>query len=190
MRYEEIKTKAARANLNLRHRASLEEVANFELTSGIRLPEDYVYFLTHVGNGGVKPCRLIRLQDWDAGLWSSAKLESALCKPCLVTPQAEAHGDQWIDQLGIEDWERKWDANEWDPLYGTIAIAEIGCGLFYFLVVNGAHSGRIFSWGDHALSPPIFVPETTFADWMELHLDAMLAGETVHFLGQRAITWH
>jgi hypothetical protein len=103
----------------------------------------------------------------------------------LITPQTTAQGNQWLNALGIEDWKRKWDADEWEPLYGTIAIAVIGCGLHFFLVVNGEHAGRVFSWGDHALSPPVFAPETTFADWMEGHLDAMLAGRPVHFLDGR-----
>lgn len=183
--YENLMTKAVRAHLKLRATASLDEIAHFELTSGIRLPEDYAYFLRHVGNGGIKPCRLLQLQNWDAGFWSSINLESDLRKPCLIAPQAEAQGERWIHELGIEDWERKWDANEWDPLYGSIAIAEIGCGLFYFLIVNGSYSGRVFSWGDHALSPPVFARETTFSDWIEQHLDDMLAGRPVHFLDGR-----
>ena len=184
-RCENLQAKATRTQLKLRAVASLEEVANFELKSGIRLPEDYVHFLTHVGNGGVNPCRLVQLQDWDAGYWSSVELDSALRKPCIITPNAEAQGDQWLKELGIEDWERKWDADEWDPLYGTIAIAEIGCGLFYSLIVNGEYFGRVFSWGDSALCPPMFAREATFTDWMEGRLDAKLAGQPVHFLDGR-----
>jgi hypothetical protein len=68
---------------------------------------------------------------------------------------------------------------------GTIAVAEIGCGLFFSMVMNGQHRGRIFSWGDQASHPPLFVPETNFGAWLESHLDLILAGHPVHFLTGR-----
>jgi hypothetical protein len=185
IRYDNLRVKAVRAGLKVRAPASPRDIADFEMKSGVRLPEDYAFFLTHVANGGIAPCRLVALEDWDTGFWSSVSLESALRKPCVIAPDAEARGESWLTDLRVADWEEKWDSDEWDPLYGTIAVAEIGCGLFYHLIVNGEFYGRIFSWGDHALSPPVFVAEVSFSDWIERHLDAIIAGEPVHFLDGR-----
>jgi hypothetical protein len=91
----------------------------------------------------------------------------------------------WLDALGVEDAGKKWDRDEWDPLRGSMAVAEIGCGLFYHMIVNGPHSGRIFVWGDRASAPPVFQPHRTFADWIGHYLDSKIAGRPVHFLDGR-----
>ena len=70
-------------------------------------------------------------------------------------------------------------------MFGTIAIAEIGCGLFFSMVMNGPFRGRIFSWGDHALIPPYFYPYVSFGDWFESCIDAILSGKPVDFLDGR-----
>jgi hypothetical protein len=66
-----------------------------------------------------------------------------------------------------------------------MAIAEIGCGLFFHMIVNGPHFGRVFVWGDRAAAPPVFQPQETFARWIGYHLDAKIAGRPVHFLDGR-----
>lgn len=68
---------------------------------------------------------------------------------------------------------------------GTTAIAEIGCGLYYSMVLTGTLRGRIFSWGDHALNPPYFYPEPDFGAWITSHIDRLLNGQPVHFLDGR-----
>jgi hypothetical protein len=103
----------------------------------------------------------------------------------MVTPQAEEQGQHWLDRLGVLDWEARWDKNEWCPMFGTIAIAEIGCGLFFSLVINGPFRGRVFSWGDYARIPPHFYPYESFAEWFESCLDRILSGQPVHFLDGR-----
>jgi hypothetical protein len=57
---------------------------------------------------------------------------------------------------------------------GTIAVAEIGCGLFYSLVVNGPFTGRVFSYGDHIANPPRFVAQNTFIEWIAACVDSVL----------------
>ncbi len=106
-------------------------------------------------------------------------------EPCLVTPDAQDHGEQWLEKMNVDNWERRWDDNEWSPMFGTVAVAEIGCGLFFSIIMNGQHRGRIFSWGDHALVPPHFYEERNFGEWIETHLESMLAGRPVHFLDGR-----
>ena len=173
-----LREKAVKACMELCPPASFARVASFEKASGIRLPDDYVFFITMIGNGG---SRLISLEDWDAGYWSEARLEHDLRAPCLITPELEGLGEKWLDSLGVEDAGKKWDRDEWDPMRGTVTIVEYGCGLFFRMILNGPHRGRIFIWGEHALRPPVFTQELTFASWIGRWLDAAAAGQKVPF---------
>lgn len=180
-----LETKAAKAKLALRATTTLQAVEAFESAAGIRLPDDYVFFITRVGNGGSAPCRLQSLEDWDAGHWSAVELGRDLAAPCLITPELEALGENWLWALGVENASEKWDRDEWDPMRGMLALADYGCGLFYRLIVNGPHRGRVFLWGDHAKNSPVFQPQPDFASWIGFYLDLAAEGKPVHFLNGR-----
>lgn len=164
--YAALCEKAVKARTTLTPAESLQRVIAFEKAAGIRLPDDYLFFITMVGYKGSENCWLLRLEDWDAGYWSETKLERDLCAPCLITPELQSLGAEWLDSLGVEDAARKWDQDEWDPMRGSMTIVEYGCGLFFRMIVNGPYYGRVFIWGEHAMRPPVFVPELTFSDWI------------------------
>jgi SUKH-3 immunity protein of toxin-antitoxin system len=177
-----LREKATQAGIDLRPPLPLDCVIEFEKNAGICLPDDYVFFITMIGNGSAGRGDLMSMEDWDAGYWSEAKLERDLIAPCLITPELEGLGEKWLDSLGVEDAEQKWDRDEWDPMRGSMTIAEIGCGLFFRMIVNGPHRGRIFVWGDHALLPPAFQSQLTFSSWIGHWLDAVAAGQSAPFL--------
>ena len=178
-----LEKKIRRSPIKLRLPADEAEIHLFETRAGVSLPGDYRRFITRVGNGGVAPCRLVPVHEWDACYWiDDAPLESSFRRGCIVTPAAEQHGRDWIDLQNVRSWQERVDRNEWDPMLGTIAVAEIGCGLFYSLIVTGPHRGRVFSYGDHIGNPPRFVKEPTFGTWIEGCVDRVLAGERVDFL--------
>lgn len=177
--------KIRRARLRIRQPIEESEVAQFESESGVLIPADYRDFLINVANGGTEPCRLVPLAKWCSCYWIDDPKPNMVAEPCVVTPDAYDQGEDWLAKTNVPDWESRWDRNDWDPMFGTIAIAEIGCGLFFSMIMTGPCRGRIFSWGDHALHPPYVYPEPSFADWLEKRLDATLAGEPVHFLDGR-----
>lgn len=177
--------KIMRARLRVRQPTSDAEVLAFETDSGVSIPSDYREFLIHVANGGREPCRLVPLRDWCRSYWIDNPSPQMAAEACIVTPEAAQHGEDWLDYVNVPDWESRWNKNQWDPMFGTIAVAEIGCGLFYSMIMTGRFRGRIFYWGDHVKNPPVFYPEPTFADWLENCLDATLAGQPVHFLDGR-----
>lgn len=181
---EQIAEKIRQAGLSVNPPIELHEVEAFEREAGVLIPKDYRDFLLTSCNGGIEPCRLVPLQRWDYSYWTVVEPEKANY-PCLITPEAEKHGEDWLDELGVEDWSPKWDESSWDPMYGTIAIAEIGCGLYFSMIMNGEYRGRIFTWGDHAHNPPYFVDEPDFVTWINYWLDACIAGKPVHFLNGR-----
>ena len=181
---DRLAAKVRNAKLSLRHPIDLASVEKFETVAGVRIPEDYRDFLLEIANGGTKHCRMVPLSDWCASYWIDAQPEMA-ARPCILTPDAYGQGVNWLEMANVPDWERRWEKGEWDPMFGTIAIAEIGCGLFFSMVMTGPHRGKIFSWGDHALNPPFFYDNRGFGDWFESCVDLILAGQGVHFLDGR-----
>lgn len=175
--------KVRRSGLNVRRRASEQEVTAFEQECGVTIPSDYRNFLIRVANGGSSPCRLVPLSDWDAGYWCENPQPRMVAEPCIITPDAHALDKRWLDH--VPDWEARWERDEWNPTLGTMAIAEMGCGLYYSMIMTGPFRGRIFSYGDRLLNPPYVYPEQSFSEWFENALDACLAGKPVHFLNGR-----
>ncbi|NNG01396.1 MAG: SMI1/KNR4 family protein [Desulfobacteraceae bacterium] len=181
----EIAQKFEKANIQVRKGASPSGVEAFENKAGVELPEDYRSFIINVGNGGRPPCRLLSLDNWDYSYWIKNPEESFAGEPCLLSPKCREHGENWLEHLGIAEAGDLWDQNKWDPMFGTIAIAEIGCGLSFSMVITGEYRSRIFSWGDHAEIPPVFYPELSFSEWMGNLLNKKLNGRPVHFLDGR-----
>lgn len=177
--------KAARAGLRMNPPLPWESLREIERGAGISLPIDYATFLMSVGNGGQAPCRLLPLDRWDAAHFTRASLATALSTPCIITPDAIRHGGGWIDALQIRDWGERLNRLDWDPMYGTIALAEIDLGVFYSLIVNGPHAGRVFWFGEHVAIPPVFEPEPSFSEWIEARIDTVLGGASVDFLDGR-----
>ena len=177
--------KIQRARLRVKPPIAETEVTKFEVEAGVLIPQDYRSFLINVANGGIEPCRLVSLSDWCASYWIDGPKPQMVAEPCIITPDAYDQGEHWLDAANVPNWRTRWDSNEWDPMFGTIAIAEIGCGLYFSMIMTGAFRGRIFSWGDHALNPPFVYPEQSFAEWFGKCLDATLVGEPVLFLNGR-----
>ena len=173
------------ARLRVNRPAGEGEVVQFESESGVAIPGDYRAFLIKVADGGMEPCRLVPLAGWCRSYWVDDPKPNMVAEPCVITPDAYSQGKQWLEKTDVAEWESRWDNSEWDPMFGTIAIAEIGCGLFFSMIMNGPFRGRIFSWGDHALNPPCVCPEASFGEWFEGCLDATIAGKPVHFLDGR-----
>jgi hypothetical protein len=177
-----IADKILRTQLRVNPPISGSEVAKFESDFGVSIPEDYREFLINVANGGSEPCRLLPLSEWDASYDIEGPDPCVVSERCIVTPNCR---DRWLEMSGGPDREIHRDNSGWDPMFGTIAIAEIGCGLFYSMIMTGLYQGRIFAWGPNARHPPHVCPEPSFSGWFENCLDAILAGRPVHFLDGR-----
>lgn len=182
---ERIAEKATKAGLTLLPPATANLIEEFEARANLRLADDHRHFLLHAANGGREPCRLLPLERWADSYWLDEPITSMVAAPCTLFPEIEREGEHWLGALDVPDWESRWDRGEWSPMLGTMAVAEIGCGLYFSMIMNGRYRGRIFAWGDHASHPPQFLPHASFGEWLESNLDLVIADRPVHFLNGR-----
>lgn len=175
---ERIKEKLERAK-RLRHNPPLSsrQIDAWETKYNTCLPEEYRSFLEQIGNGGglVHGAEMLRLEDWDSCLCFEDEQLALIApsQPCLLLEDYQFYTtdrwEQWLVEVGGEDWEEKLEQGLWSYAFGIISIAYDQCRPFAFLVLNGALKGRIGGFGDWG--PPTFESSATFLDWYELWLD-------------------
>ena len=162
-------------------------IEEFEARHGVRLPDDYRYFISEIGNGGAGPYYgLFPFGQQDDGLsWEQGDLVGDVSQPF---PHVEA----W--NLPVSFWDQEPDippgtpleeqsrlVEEWDEVEqehyfnseimdGAIPICHLGCGLWQWLVVSGEQRGFIWSdyRADHRGIFPLLAKtgsQMTFSDW-------------------------
>ena len=100
------------AQLRINRPVPESELLRFERESGIDIPVDYRGFLLRVANGGTEPCRLLPLSRWWVSYWIDDPKPSMVAESCIVTPDAEQHGEHWLDRAGVSNWSARWDNGE------------------------------------------------------------------------------
>jgi len=151
---------------------SLKKVQEFEEKHHIHLPEEYVFFLTKVGNGGAGPYY---------GLYSLESLDV----PYEDLDHAEniENSPAWIDGIHTaEDWARIMDEenpneDEWEQVYsGILVIGTQGCTYDHLLMCKGPKFGKIvyIDWNLLPENPP-FITEMSFLEWYERFFQEILA---------------
>lgn len=144
---------------------SIETVGEYEEKHHVKLPEEYVFFLTKVGNGGAGPYY---------GLYPLEKLE-------MYNEYAKVSGSQaWIDEALTKDsWALKMnkldeaDDETYERLMkeacgGFNVIGTQGCTYDNLLLNNGSEEGKIvyFDWNLEPENAP-YLTGMTFLDWYE-----------------------
>jgi hypothetical protein len=134
------------------------EIQKFEEENTIKLPEEYIEFVTQIGSFGFGPNNgLIPLSQYNDLTFRQIKNE--LSKPFPFTEKKE---DEDLYEF------------EYDSLLnGAILISNCGCGDFDILIVNGNEYGNV--WGDYRVSGNGMLPlpcekkqeneRLTFLDW-------------------------
>ncbi|MGJ1267050.1 SMI1/KNR4 family protein [Sphingobacterium spiritivorum] len=176
---------------------SIEEIRAFESENEVKLPEDYVLFLTQMGNGGAGPFYgIFPLQESRINLSDNAgnvtyfnlsqpfphteawNVEEELAELYDRIEEAYEAGDEELEEKLFDE---KWDligAEEHD--YGRLYIADYGCGVYISLIVNGDEKGNIWTddrTNDAGLYPSLELRNTEricFLDWYERWLDNSL----------------
>ena len=165
----------------------LSEIRHFEARHHIKLPTEYVQFLTQVGNGGAGP---------DNGLYSLEELEffnfsvhSGRSVPyALIREQADYHTlpyhyennpvmfdsglteDKWrvynteLDRLRYEGRDEEYEKKHRELFNGTLKIVDSFDSAGFVLVCHGDMSGQIAEMTDE-YSLPHFNGKS-FQEWM------------------------
>ena len=177
-RIDKIKNSILETGIQLNPKLDKEEIVEFQELSKIKLPEDYVIFLTEVGSGGHESNCLLPLDKWDLSYYiSKPNIYEHLKAPCLIRTDIP-NSKNWINELGIDEPAENWDNEKWDPMFGTMSVCDYGCGAFYSMIVNGKFSGRLFVWGDYVNKPPHFLRDYFFLDWIEYEIDLLKTGKS------------
>jgi hypothetical protein len=138
------------------------QIQEYETTHGIQLPEDYRYFLLHVGNSGAGPgYGLKKLPNYANGF-----LKRSFAYTSLVN----------TDEIDIQS-----DTDDEYPYCGGIEILTYGCGYNAILVVTGEERGKIWFDNYGTLSPvPYSVTDSNhisflpwYEQWLDVHIDAL-----------------
>jgi hypothetical protein len=168
---------------------SLRQIQQFERTHQVKLPIEYVQFLTEVGNGGAGP--FYGLEPFENVLFDDLdyKRPNSLLNPS--TPFL--HTEPWNlgfqptvdDDNDEEEYERQRQSFEevyYDKgqINGVIAVCNYGCAVSLNLVVNGEEYGNIWTddrGTDGGIRPSYELgnkERLSFLNWYELWLDNSL----------------
>jgi hypothetical protein len=162
-------------------------IQEFEARHGSRLPDDYRYFVTEIGNGGAGPYYgLLPFGQLDDGRsWEEGDLIGDVSQPFPHVEPWNLPGSFWEQQPDMspdtppEEVDRlmeAWDKVEREHYFnsaimnGAIPICHLGCGLWQWLVVNGEQKGSVWndSRSDHGGISPLqdeSGEQMTFSDW-------------------------
>lgn len=163
-----------------------DTIKKFEANHKIKLPTEYVAFLTTLGNGGTGPFYgLETLENTTFNDLNYIRKDNLLnpSKPFLHTDAWNMEFEPTVSKVeNGEEYNRQY--KEFTDLYfdskhtnGVIAICNYGCGITLYLVVNGQEHGNIWTddrVNDGGIYPTIQLGEKakiTFLDWYELWLD-------------------
>lgn len=167
----------------------IDQIREFESTHKIILPDEYVAFLTQIGNGGVGP--FYGLEPIQNSLFDGLdyKRPESLLNPSKPFIYTEPWNLEFAPTVNEEENEEQYEKelSAFDKKYydkelmnGVIAICNYGCAISLNLVVNGEEYGKI--WTDDRGNGNGIYPShelgnkdrISFLDWYELWLDNSL----------------
>jgi hypothetical protein len=169
---------------------SEETIKQFEIKHEINLPNDYVQFLTVLGNGGAGP--FYGLEPIENALFNDLdyKTSHSLLNPSKPFPHIEPWNLAFRPTVDEEENEAEYEKQfaEFEERYydkqhmsGVIAICNYGCGVSLNLVVNGQEYGNIWTddrGNDNGIYASLELGNAEkigFSNWYELWLDNSLA---------------
>lgn len=167
----------------------LDKVKKFENENSIRLPTEYVQFITEIGNGGagpfygLEPLENSLYQDLD---YKNSDFLLSPSEPFMYTSPWNMKFESGVDEGDKEEeYQQRFDSFQeayFDPKHmnGVIAICNFGCAVSLNLVVNGDEYGNIWTddrSSDYGIHPSCELGNEgriTFLDWYEKWIDNSL----------------
>lgn len=161
---------------------SMSEVREFESRNNIKLPADFVRFLTEVGNGGA---------GVDYGVYALARIQKNIYDYEEITP----YSDKTI--FDYDNYREKWaelctelKANDNDETYnrlfkqlanGFIIIGTAGCTYDYAIMCKGKNYGKVvgIDWNLFEDTPPAVIADS-FSEWIESYFRKIIQGDLIN----------
>lgn len=156
-----------------------DDINLFQKRFSIELPEDYVFYLTKIANGGLGPSLNMAALDLN-GVKDPQFIDGELIDLSIPFPFESDWNDERVlrDQKDVsEEVEYKYWSSK--KISGCIPIGDFGGGEIALLIVNGSRRGDI--WRDdrrryNGIYPLIDGVQTCFSDWLDMWLDDVLNG--------------
>ena len=153
----EIKEKLGRLNIISRPPLKRSDITAFQERTGIKLPKEYVAFLTKIGDGFE-----FQLKSFH---YVFPPLQEVSFNPECIRKRF-GHREIWL-------WEDDESATEQKILSATrngqLELVDCGCGESYRLIVCGGAKGEVWSVAENGIIP--YGDGMDFLDWMNDFLD-------------------
>lgn len=153
----EIKKKLGRLNIIPRPPLKRSDITAFQERTGIKLPKEYVAFLTKIGDGFEFQLKSLH--------YVFPPLQEVSFNPECIRKRF-GHREIWL-------WEDDESATEQKILSATqngqLELVDCGCGESYRLIVCGGAKGEVWSMAENGINP--YNDGTDFLDWMNDFLD-------------------
>ncbi len=165
--------------------ADITAIRRFERSNGLMLPDEYVRFLTEVGNGGAGA---------DYGMFSFEAAANNLPSKATYGPTLYDYDDpvavyvekaQRLDDInGKEEFEAEYDRLFNDITRGMFIIGTAGCTYDYFIMYHGRKRGCVggIDWNlmpQRSGSPVLY--DLTLNEWLEDYLTRIILGKLVSY---------
>ncbi len=160
---------------------SMDEVLKVEAEFNIKLPEDYVYFLTEIGNGGAGPYY---------GLYSLEELrKNQYCiqdinlKPVIDNHLSKEIWNDLMEQMDTDD-DDLYDEIKQHINTGIFIIGTQGCTYDNLLMCKGSETGNIvyIDWNLESEYPPVLT-KMSFWEWYISFFQDIINGCSVRSYG-------
>lgn len=157
---------------------SLAEVREFEDKNKITLPDDFVTFLTEVGNGGA---------GVDYGVYTLKKIQHEIDAHLPESDKTILDYDNYKEKWAelCREYENADDDKILDRIYsiltdGLLAIGTAGCTVDYVIVCKGNYYGKIacIDYNFFEDSPPEIIANS-FSEWIENYFTKIINGDLI-----------
>jgi hypothetical protein len=155
---------------------SIQRLEMLEQKYNINLPDEYVAFITFLGDGGAGP--FYGLYPIEMALKDTELIEdykddicSDITKPSIFTSKKELKEYQEMNEK-IEDYNERYN-NGVRALNGTLEINSQGCSFRNNIILNGPNAGKVFEFCGDMVEDIFFNYDKFigFLDWYERWLD-------------------
>ncbi len=160
---------------------AMKDVHDYECKYNIQLPEEYVFFLTQVGNGGAGP--YYGLFPLEQTIKHIPKLDCLSNEPLINTHLTKEEWNLMIHKSQKAD-DNKSDKIIWKICSGFIVLGTQGCTYDHILLLSGPDQGKVFNidWNLEPDYPPCFTG-MAFLEWYENFFIEIISKHDVYSYG-------